>query len=73
MVIRDVDSSCTSTNPIINDDDLFVLMVNTSKCFTSLGTRTEVYGRVIPEYGMEGVISFTTPSAYIDTIIELQT
>ena len=73
MIIRDVDSSCSSTNPTINNDDLMVLIVNTSKCFSGLSTRTDVEGRVIPEYGINGVISFTTPSAYIDTIIELQT
>ena len=73
MVIRDVDNSCSSTSPIINSDDLMVLMINTSKTFSGLSTRTEVEGRVVPEYGISGVISFTTPSAYINTIIELQT
>lgn len=73
IVIRDVDSSCTSITPSINGDDLVVLLVNTTKCFTGISTRTEVSGRVIPEFGMRGVIGFTTPSAYIDTIIELQT
>lgn len=73
MVIRDVDGSCSSTAPTINSDDLMVLMVNTTKTFSGLSTRTDVEGRVIPEYGINGVISFTTPSAYIDTIIELQT
>jgi len=73
MIIRDIDSSCISSTPIINNDDLVVLMVNTTDCFSGLGTRKEVTGRIIPEYGISGVISFTTPSAYIDTIIELQT
>ncbi len=71
IVIRDVDSSCSSTTPSINRDDLVVLLVNTTKCFSGISTRTEVSGRVIPEFGMRGVIGFTTPSAYIDTIIEL--
>lgn len=73
MVIRDIDSSCTSSTPTINNDDLVVLMINTSTCFSGLSTRTKVNGRIIPEYGISGVISFTTPSAYIDTILELQT
>lgn len=72
MVIRDIDTSCTSANPIINRDDLFVILVNTTNCFSGLGTRTEVFGNIIPEHGISGVISFTTPSAYINTIIELQ-
>jgi len=72
MKIRDIDSSCTSVNPVINDDDLVVLLVNTTKCFSGISTRTKVFGSVIPEQGLSGVLSFTTPSAYVDTIIELQ-
>jgi len=71
MVINDVDSSCASTSPTINDEDIVVLLVNTTKCFSGISTRTEVFGNVIPEQGISGVISFTTPSVYIDTIIEL--
>jgi flagellin FlaB len=72
MIIRDVDSSCTMSNPIINQDDLVVLLVNTTACFSGLSTRTEISGNVVPEYGISGVIGFTTPSSYINTIIELQ-
>ena len=72
MVVRDIDSSCLSTTPTINTDDLVVILVNTTKCFSGISTRTEVSGRIVPEYGMSGVIRFTTPSAYTDTIIELQ-
>lgn len=71
VVIRDVDGSCTSSTPSINGDDLVVLMINATKCFTGVNTRTEISGRVVPEYGMSGVISFTTPSSYVDTIIDL--
>jgi flagellin FlaB len=72
MVIRDIDSSCTSTSPNINSDDLVVLLINTSECFTGIDPRTEVNGNVIPEQGINGVIGFTTPSSYVDTIIDLQ-
>ena len=72
MEIRDIDNSSTSSSPVINSDDLVVLLVNTTACFSGIDTRTEVSGRVVPEAGISGVISFTTPSAYIDTIIELQ-
>lgn len=72
MVIRDIDDSCTSTKPTINSDDLIVLLVNTTKCFSGIETRTEVSGSVVPEQGINGVISFTTPSVYINTIVELQ-
>lgn len=73
MVLRDIDGSCTSTNPTINTDDLVILMLNSTDCFSGISTRTDVSGYIIPEYGMSGVFSFTTPSVYIDTIIELQT
>jgi len=72
MKIRDIDGSCTSTNPSINEDDLVVLLINTAQCFSGIGTRTKINGNIIPEQGINGVISFTTPSVYITTIIELQ-
>jgi archaellin len=72
LKIRDIDSSCLSTNPVINSDDLVVLLVNTTYCFSGVGSRVNVFGNVVPERGIKGVISFTTPSALIDTIIELQ-
>ena len=72
MEIRDIDNSSFSTSPVINDDDYVVLLVNTTDCFSGLSTRTEVSGNVIPEQGISGVIRFTTPSALVDTIIELQ-
>lgn len=72
MVVRDIDSSISSTTPTINKDDLVVLLVNTSNCFSGIDTRTAVSGRIIPEYGMRGMIAFNTPSAFTDTIIELQ-
>ena len=34
--------------------------------------RTDVFGRVIPEVGAPGVISFTAPMSYVDTIYTLQ-
>lgn len=72
IVIRDVDTSCTSTSPVINNGDLVVLLINTTKCFSGIGTRTEVLGNVIPEYGISGVIGFTTPSTFANTIVDLQ-
>ena len=72
MKVRDIDNSCTSTNPTINSDDLIVLIVNTSKCFSGIDTRTDIVGEIVPEYGMSGVINCRTPSAFIDTIVELQ-
>ena len=70
IVIRDIDNSCGSTNPSINKDDMVAIIVNTTSCFSGLSTRTEVFGRVTPEYGIRGVIQFTTPGAYTKTIID---
>ena len=72
MVVRDIDSSCTMSSPTINDDDLVVLLINATKCFSGISTRTDVSGSIVPEYGINGVISFTTPSVYVDPIVELQ-
>jgi flagellin FlaB len=72
MVVTDIDGSCTSISPIINEDDMVVLLVNSTQCFSGISTRTKVFGNVVPQYGISGVISFTTPSNYIHTIIELQ-
>lgn len=78
IVIRDIDSSCSSTSPVINSRDIVVLMINTSACFSDgapssgIGTRTEISGGVYPEAGMRGLIRFTTPSAYTSNIVDLQ-
>jgi flagellin FlaB len=72
MVVRDIDSSCSSTTPTINKDDLVVLLVNTSQCFTGIDPRDEVFGNIVPEQGISGVIGFTTPNSFVDTIINLQ-
>ncbi|MEF8879964.1 MAG: archaellin/type IV pilin N-terminal domain-containing protein [Candidatus Thermoplasmatota archaeon] len=72
IVIRDADGSCLSATPVINDNDLVALMVNTTSCFSGIDVRTEVSGNVVPEQGMRGVIAFTTPSAFTDTILNLQ-
>ncbi|KYK20617.1 hypothetical protein AYK25_08800 [Thermoplasmatales archaeon SM1-50] len=72
LVIRDIDGSCTATRPVIDNEDLVALLVNTAACFSGLESRTEVNGAIYPEYGIPGVISFTTPSSFVHTIIDLQ-
>ena len=71
IVIRDSDNTCKINSPNINSDDLVVLIVNTTKCFSGLDTRTKVTGKIIPEQGISGVIGFTTPNVFVSTIIEL--
>jgi archaeal flagellin FlaB len=72
IVIRDVDGSCISATPTINDQDLVILLVNTTACFSGIGPRSEVSGEIYPEHGLRGIIGFTTPSSMINTIIDLQ-
>lgn len=71
IVIRDADSSCKQYHPAINERDLVVLIVNATKCFSGIETRKLISGSVDPEYGMSGVLSFVTPPAFVDTIIDL--
>ena len=72
IVVRDIDGSCTQTIPTINNEDMIVILVNTTKCFSGISPRTEVSGNIVPEFGISGIIDFTTPSVFIDKIIELQ-
>lgn len=72
IVVRDIDDSCSADSPTINDNDVVVLLINTTKCFQGIDENVEVSGNIYPEYGMSGLISFTTPSSYIDIIIDLQ-
>lgn len=72
LVIRDIDGSCNATTPVIDDEDLIVLLVNTTTCFSGIGPRTDVTGEIYPEHGIHGVIGFTTPSTYDHAIVDLQ-
>ena len=72
LVVRDIDGSCNATNPVIDDEDLVVLLVNTTACFSGIGTRTDVSGELYPEHGIRGIIGFTTPSTFVHTIVDLQ-
>ncbi len=71
LSIRDSDNSCSNSTPIINKNDLVAILINTTNCFGGLDESSTVSGRIIPEQGMSGVIAFTTPSFYVDTIIDL--
>ncbi|HEC81370.1 MAG TPA: flagellin [Thermoplasmatales archaeon] len=72
IVLSDPDSSLSRYTPVINHGDKVVLTVDTDACFSKLGERTDVLGMVIPEIGAPGMISFTTPSSYSDTVYDLQ-
>jgi flagellin FlaB len=74
IVLEDPDSSLSRFNPVINRGDKVVLTVDSDACFGTNGidVRTEVSGRVIPEIGSSGIIAFTTPPSYSDTVYDLQ-
>ncbi|HDO19850.1 MAG TPA: flagellin [Thermoplasmatales archaeon] len=72
LVIRDLDNSCSASTPVINENDLVVIIVNTTKCFSGISPRAEVTGNVVPEYGVRGVISFIAPSVFVEKIVDLQ-
>ena len=72
LVIRDIDGSCTAANPVIDNEDIVVILVNTTACFSGIGPRTEVSGELYPEHGLRGSIGFTTPSTFVHTIVDLQ-
>jgi len=72
IVLSDPDGSLSRYNPVINHGDKVVLTVDADACFGKIGERTEVTGMVIPEIGSPGMISFTTPSSYPDTVYDLQ-
>ena len=74
IVLQDEDNSCTQTNPIINKGDKVVLCIRAGvgACFgAEIDERTDVFGSVIPEVGSPGMISFKTPAAYNDVIMDL--
>lgn len=72
VVLEDADGSCTSTTPVINAGDHVVLGVDIATALGAPIPRTDVFGQVITENGAPGVIAFTTPASYIDTVMQLQ-
>lgn len=71
IVIRDADGSCTASKPIINDEDMVVLLLNTTACFSGIGPSVQVAGEIYPEFGISGQLGFTTPSSFVSTIVDL--
>jgi len=75
IVLQDEDGSCTQTTPVINKGDKVILTFccDANRLFgREIPERTDVFGRVIPEVGSPGIISFTTPASYNDAIYDLQ-
>jgi len=77
LVLEDADDSLSRFTPVLNYGDKVMIFVDTQECFyggagEGIGTRTDVFGYIYPEYGSPGVIGFRTPASYSDTVYDLQ-
>jgi flagellin FlaB len=76
LVLEDADDSVKRFYPVINTGDKVILTMlcgDSPGAFTGeIAERKDVFGKVIPEVGSPGVISFTTPASYADTVYDLQ-
>jgi len=71
VVLSDVDGSISQDNPTMNSGDKVVLTLNIQLNEMGLAPRTEVSGNLKPEHGASAVIAFTTPSSYINNVVEI--
>jgi archaeal flagellin FlaB len=74
-VLQDYDGSMSQNNPVLTRGDKAVLFIHTNETAvfdSQIHERRSIFGRVIPEIGAPGVISFTSPKAYVDRIYTLQ-
>jgi len=72
IILKDADSSCLASTPMINRGDSVMLALNMSSAFNGLDKNLNMFGHVIPENGMWGIIEFRTPSATADVVVTLQ-
>ena len=75
IVLQDADGSCLQATPVINFGDHVTIAVSASDVFSGnsgILPRADVSGMVIVEEGAAGIIGFTTPSSYSETVMELQ-
>ncbi|NJE01626.1 flagellin [Thermococcus sp. JdF3] len=86
IVVQDSDGSLKQSTPTLTKGDLAIIAVRvgnikndgtttyaTSGVFgTGIQPNTKIIGRVVPEFGAPGVIEFTTPSTYTESVMELQ-
>jgi len=70
--LKDADSSCSGSTPVINRGDKVAISVNATATFGGISERTEVTGRIAPEEGAAGIIAFRTPASYTDSVYDLQ-
>ncbi|WP_297553089.1 flagellin [Thermococcus sp.] len=84
IVLQDEDGSVQMNYPTLSKGDLVVLAVRAGAVFgdgdtnydeqnvDGIAPNTKITGEVVPEFGAPGVIEFTTPSTYTQSVMELQ-
>ena len=72
LVVEDADGSLSGTTPVMNRGDKVYICVNATGTFNTISERTDVWGMVAPEIGAPGIISFTTPASYTDSVMDIQ-
>jgi len=72
LVIEDADDSISSTAPVMNRGDKVYLCINATGTHNTLEERLDIWGIVVPEEGAPGMVSFTTPASYTDSVMDLQ-
>jgi len=71
-ILQDYDDSAVD-NAVINKGDSVAILINTTAALGGeISERKTVSGKVQPEFGAPGVISFTTPASFTTTLVELQ-
>ncbi len=70
--LKDADNSCSGATPVINRGDKVSLSVNVTATFSGISERTEITGRIVPEDGAAGIISFRVPASLTDEVYDLQ-
>ncbi|AJC70840.1 flagellin [Thermococcus guaymasensis DSM 11113] len=85
IVLQDADDSLSDDHPTLNKGDLVVLTVlvgnydvdgdsnpESGVFGNGIAPGKKITGEIVPEFGAPGVIEFTTPSTYVDAVMELQ-
>jgi flagellin FlaB len=70
--LKDADGSCDGTTPVINRGDKVALTVNVATTFGGISERTDISGRIVPEEGASGIISFRSPASLTNEVYDLQ-